>query len=225
MTIQRRWNPKQSWRPQVLYGPRNEDGHQYANATILPLQLRRQQSHPWIPLVRSSTTKNRLGPRMDSPRPITYRPPVSQRRQSPVSPPTSNSATRHSRATNKTTPSQIRQRPPPVSRLPRCLRTMKRKRPSPIKDLGPCHRIETRRPGNPHQQNHPPLPDRTRGALPIPQRTHRPRNHPTIKKPLRRILLLYQEEKRKAQTSPRLLSSKRLDGQEPLPPSPHTLPN
>src|SRR6266853_4338896 len=102
---------------------------------------------------------------------------------------------------------------------------MKRKRATTLQNLGPRYRAQTRSTSDPHQQNHPPLPSRTGRTLQIPQRTYSPRNHPTVQKPLRRILLLHQKEKRKTQACPRLSTSKCLDDQKPLPTSSHPLLN
>src|SRR6266851_5580049 len=161
---------------------------------------------------------------MDQPRPVAHRPPFHRCRQSPVFTAASNRATRNSRAANKPPP-QIRQRPPPISRLSRRLRTTKREGPPPVKALGPRHRIKSRRPDNPHPQNHTTLPDGTSRTLPVPQRAHRPWNHPAVEKSLCRVILLHQKEEWEAQTSPRLPTRERMDDQKPLPSPPYPLPH
>ncbi len=119
-------------------------------------------------MVCGSATQNRLGPRMDRPRPTAHRPPIGRRGESPIPPPTSNSATRHSRATNQEPPPKVGQRPPPISRLSRCLRTTEGQRPPSIQTLGPRHRPKTRRPGNSHQQSAKP------SASPEPSKENSP---------------------------------------------------
>src|SRR6266851_8372934 len=176
-------------------------------------------------MVCGSTTKNRLGPRMDRPRSTTHCAPFNRRGQSAIPPPTSNRTTWHSRKTNQTPPTSIRLSTTPIPRLPRRFRTAKREGTTSLQNVGPRHRPKTWRTSNPHQQNHPPLPNRTRRTLPIPQRAHCPRNHSAIKESLRRVLLLHQKEERQTPTRPRLSTSKHLDDQEPIPPSTHPLLN
>ncbi len=161
---------------------------------------------------------------MDRPRPAPHCIMIHRRSQSPVPPTTSNHSTRNSHE-KKNPPPPIGYRSPPISQLSRRLRAKKGERATTLQTLGPQHRPKTRSPGNPHQQNHPPLPHQTRGTHTIPQRAHRTRNDPGVKKPLRSILLFHQEEKWETQTRSRLPTGKRLDDKKPVPAPPHPLSN
>ncbi len=86
--------------------------------------------------------------------------------------------------------------------------------------MGPLHQSKTRGSSNPHKQNHPAFLSWTAGALPIPKRTHKLRDHTPVEEPICHIILLYQKEEWKASTSSRLLTGELVDHQNPLPPTP-----
>src|SRR5882672_4248041 len=62
---ERRWNLEQTRKTGVLRRPTSSNRSATTEYAILPLELRRTEGNPRISLVRSRTTEDRLGKRMD----------------------------------------------------------------------------------------------------------------------------------------------------------------
>jgi hypothetical protein len=67
------------------------------------------------------------------------------------------------------------------------------------------------------QQNYQTIDNGTRRTQEICRRTSGTRHHTTIQEPLRRIVLLHQEEEWQTKTCTRLLTNQRMDHQEQIP--------
>src|SRR5712675_1341684 len=83
---ERRRNLEQTRKAGVLRRPTSSNRITTTEYAILPLELRRTEGNPWIPLVRGRTTENRLGERMDR-HPTTPDCPSSSRRSLSSLPP------------------------------------------------------------------------------------------------------------------------------------------
>src|SRR5258708_27439977 len=66
-TVQRRRNRESKQRPLLLHYPECPDQVHYRPSPVLPLRPWRTQSHPWLPVVCSDATKDRLETRLDQP--------------------------------------------------------------------------------------------------------------------------------------------------------------
>ena len=161
---------------------------------------------------------------MDRPRPTTHHPKVKWHHKSTIPPLPIISPMRNCHFSKSAT-STIRQHPSPVPWLLWCLWTAKRKRITPITPMGSHNWTKTWGPHNSHKQNHSTLASQTTGTLPIPKRTHHTRNNMPIKKPICHIILLHQKEEQQTLTSARLSTSKLINCQKPLPPTPYTITN
>src|SRR5712675_2702807 len=83
---ERRRNLEQTRKAGVLRRPTSSNRIATTEHAILPLELRRTEGNPWISLVRSRTTENRLGKRLDRHPTTPYRPSSPRRSSSPLPP-------------------------------------------------------------------------------------------------------------------------------------------
>src|SRR5882672_2763126 len=83
---ERRRNLEQTGKAGILCRPTSSNRIATTEYAILPLELRRTEGNPWISLVRSRTTENRLGKRLDRHPTTPYHLPSSRRSSSSIPP-------------------------------------------------------------------------------------------------------------------------------------------
>jgi hypothetical protein len=191
---------------------------------VLPLGPRRQQSHLRIPLVRSSTTQNRLAPRMVGSLPTPHNIPHTRRSQSAVHP------THQKYTTHQENPTNIYGKnhhwssnrlgsPRSTETICTVYQSLQRRRIPQLPTnmhLGPRNRVKTRCPRHHTQENILTIADRTRRNPQVHQRTPEVRNHLTIKRTICSPFLLHQEERQQTTPSTRLPKTQRMDYLQPL---------
>src|SRR5712671_1407279 len=88
--------------------------------------------------------------------------------------------------------------------------------------MGPRDRTQARSPIHPTRKDLRVIATGVTRISQVRQRTSRKRIHPTLEKPLRRPILLYQKERREVTPGTRLPTPERMDDTQPLPTSPHS---
>ena len=91
--------------------------------------------------------------------------------------------------------------------------------------LGPCNQLKTQHSELLARKSILLDTTRTRSIKRISGKTTGKRIYPTVQKPICCPLLLHQKEKQRTTTHPRLLKSKQMDSEEPIPPPTHTRTN